>query len=110
MNLGSSDYIMISDNSVEKLVDQAAALVAAAKRAGADQADAVVMRARAVSVSVRLGKIEGTDRLKAMISLCAFSWDVALQVFRPMLAPTPTALPSEPSQWRVLRRKIPMNN
>lgn len=73
MNLGSSDYIMISDNSVEKLVDQAAALVAAAKRAGADQADAVVMRARAVSVSVRLGKIEGTESSE--------SDDFALRVF-----------------------------
>lgn len=31
MRLGNSDYIMISDNSAEKLVDRAAALVAAAK-------------------------------------------------------------------------------
>lgn len=59
--LGNSDYIMISDNSAEKLVDRAAVLVAAARRAGADHADAVVMRARSVSVSVRLGKVEGTE-------------------------------------------------
>ncbi|MBC8718354.1 TldD/PmbA family protein [Ochrobactrum sp. Marseille-Q0166] len=52
---------MISDNSSGKLVDRAAQLVAAAKRAGADHADAVVIRARSVSVSVRLGKVEGTD-------------------------------------------------
>ncbi|MBO1041745.1 TldD/PmbA family protein [Brucella pituitosa] len=52
---------MISDNSSEKLVDRAAQLVAAAKRAGADHADAVVIRARSVSVSVRLGKVEGTE-------------------------------------------------
>ncbi|MEJ5087436.1 TldD/PmbA family protein [Brucella pseudogrignonensis] len=52
---------MISDNSPGKLVDRAAQLVAAAKRAGADHADAVVIRARSVSVSVRLGKVEGTE-------------------------------------------------
>lgn len=52
---------MISDNSSGKLVDRAAQLVAAAKRAGADHADAVVIRARSVSVSVRLGKVEGTE-------------------------------------------------
>ena len=73
MNLGNSDYIMISDNSAEKLVDRAAVLVAAAKRAGADQADAVVMRARSVSVSVRLGKVEGTESSE--------SDDFALRVF-----------------------------
>ncbi|NKC51581.1 TldD/PmbA family protein [Ochrobactrum cytisi] len=64
---------MISDNSAEKLVDRAAALVAAAKRAGADYADAVVMRARSVSVSVRLGKVEGTESSE--------SDDFALRVF-----------------------------
>ncbi len=73
MNLGNSDYIMISDNSAEKIVDRAAVLVAAAKRAGADQADAVVMRARSVSVSVRLGKVEGTESSE--------SDDFALRVF-----------------------------
>ncbi len=52
---------MISDNSPGKLVDRATQLVAAAKRAGADHADAVVIRARSVSVSVRLGKVEGTE-------------------------------------------------
>ena len=52
---------MISDNSSGKLVDRAAQLVAAAKRAGADHADAVVIRVRSVSVSVRLGKVEGTE-------------------------------------------------
>ncbi|MCL7999618.1 TldD/PmbA family protein [Brucella sp. 21LCYQ03] len=52
---------MISDSSSGKLVDRAAQLVAAAKRAGADHADAVVIRARSVSVSVRLGKVEGTE-------------------------------------------------
>ncbi|MFD1199854.1 TldD/PmbA family protein [Brucella gallinifaecis] len=52
---------MISDNSSGKLVDRAAQLVAAAKHAGADHADAVVIRARSVSVSVRLGKVEGTE-------------------------------------------------
>ncbi len=43
------------------LIDRAASLVEAAKRAGADAADAVVVRSRSKSVSVRLGKVEGTD-------------------------------------------------
>lgn len=44
-----------------ELVDKAAALVEAAKRAGADAADAVVVRAKSTSVTVRLGKVEGTE-------------------------------------------------
>ncbi|MGU3398891.1 TldD/PmbA family protein [Brucellaceae bacterium D45D] len=64
---------MISDNSAEKLIDRAAQLVEAAKRAGADHADAVVTRSRAVSVSVRLGKVEGTESSE--------SDDFALRVF-----------------------------
>jgi len=52
---------MISVNSPGNFVDRAAQLVAAAKRAGADHADAVVIRARSVSLSVRLGKVEGTE-------------------------------------------------
>ncbi|MBV2143334.1 TldD/PmbA family protein [Falsochrobactrum sp. TDYN1] len=64
---------MISESSASKLVDYAATLVAAARRAGADQADAVVIRARALSVSVRLGKVEGTESSE--------SDDFALRVF-----------------------------
>ena len=45
----------------QNLIDRAASLVEAAKRAGADAADAVVVRSRSKSVSVRLGKVEGTD-------------------------------------------------
>jgi PmbA protein len=45
----------------QSLIDRAASLVEAAKRAGADAADAVVVRSRSKSVSVRLGKVEGTD-------------------------------------------------
>ena len=50
-------------NSVDasRLVDRVAALVEAAKRAGADAADAVAVRGRSTSVSVRLGKVE-SDR------------------------------------------------
>lgn len=55
------------------LVDRVAQLVEAAKRAGADAADAVVMRSRSSSVSVRLGKIEGTES--------AESDDMSLRVF-----------------------------
>jgi PmbA protein len=44
------------------LTDRAARLVEAAKRAGADAADAVCVRGISMSVEVRLGKIEETGR------------------------------------------------
>ena len=44
------------------LTDRAARLVEAAKRAGADAADAVCVRGISLSVEVRLGKIEETGR------------------------------------------------
>jgi len=44
-----------------KLTDTVAALVEAARRAGADAADAVAVRGRSSSVSVRLGKVESTE-------------------------------------------------
>ena len=42
-------------------IDKASALVEAARKAGADSADAVIIRSRSVSVSVRLGKVEATE-------------------------------------------------
>ncbi|MCZ2328104.1 TldD/PmbA family protein [Bartonella sp. F02] len=42
-------------------IDKAASLVEAAKRSGADAADAVIIRSHSVSVSVRLGKVESTE-------------------------------------------------
>ena len=56
-----------------KLKEQVAALVDAAKKAGADAADAVAARSRWSGVSVRLGKIEGTEASE--------SDDVSLRVF-----------------------------
>ncbi len=44
-----------------KLTDRVAALVDAARKAGADAADAVVMRGRSTTVSVRLGKVEDIE-------------------------------------------------
>jgi PmbA protein len=44
-----------------RLTDRVAALVEAAKAAGADAADAVAVTGRSKSVSVRLGKVEGTE-------------------------------------------------
>ena len=44
------------------LTEKAAQLVAAAKRAGADAADAVCVRGVSLSVEVRLGKVEETGR------------------------------------------------
>ena len=64
---------MNSDSSSVKLLDKAAQLVEAARRAGADGADAVVTRARSLSVTARLGKIEGTESSE--------SDDFALRVF-----------------------------
>ncbi|QKV19207.1 TldD/PmbA family protein [Oricola thermophila] len=48
-------------DQTQSLIDRAASLVEAARRAGADAADAVVVRSRSKSVSVRLGKVESTD-------------------------------------------------
>ena len=44
------------------LLDRAAGLIEAAKRAGADAADAVSFRGVSLSVDVRLGKVEETNR------------------------------------------------
>jgi PmbA protein len=62
-------------NSVDasKLVDRVAALVEAASRAGADAADAIAVRGRSNSVSVRLGKVEATESSEGD--------DIALRVF-----------------------------
>jgi len=57
----------------QKLVDRVAALVEAAKKSGADAADAVAIRSRSAGVSVRLGKVENTES--------AESEDVSLRVF-----------------------------
>ena len=56
-----------------RLVDRVAALVEAAKKAGADAADAVAVRGRSSSVSVRLGKVEATESSE--------SDDISLRVF-----------------------------
>ncbi len=56
-----------------RLTDRVTALVEAAKKAGADAADAVAMRGRSTSVSVRLGKVEGTESSE--------SEDMSLRVF-----------------------------
>ncbi len=47
------------------LIDRAAELVDAARRAGADASDAVVVRQGSTSVQVRNGKVEGTDASEA---------------------------------------------
>ncbi|MBB4104269.1 TldD/PmbA family protein [Allorhizobium borbori] len=43
------------------LADRAGELVDLARKAGADRADAVIVRSRSTGVSVRLGKVEGTE-------------------------------------------------
>ncbi|HEY6631865.1 MAG TPA: TldD/PmbA family protein [Rhizobiaceae bacterium] len=56
-----------------RLTDRVASLVEAAKKAGADAADAVAVRGRSTSVSVRLGKVESTNASEGD--------DVSLRVF-----------------------------
>lgn len=53
--------IMSSQIDSVSLLSRAEELVALALKAGADSADAVVVRSRSTSVSVRLGKVEQTD-------------------------------------------------
>ncbi|AXV17199.1 modulator protein [Neorhizobium sp. SOG26] len=64
---------MTSEIDSAALLSRASELVDLAKAAGADQADAVVVRSRSRSVSVRLGKVEGTEASE--------SDDFALRVF-----------------------------
>lgn len=52
---------MNAETSARKLAEQARLLVDAARKAGADKADAVVVRSRSSSVTVRLGKVEATQ-------------------------------------------------
>jgi PmbA protein len=56
-----------------KLIDRVAALVDAARKAGADAADAVAVRGRSSGVTVRLGKVEHTESSEGD--------DVSLRVF-----------------------------
>lgn len=56
-----------------KLTDRVSVLVEAARKAGADAADAVAILGRSTGVSVRLGKVEGTESSE--------SEDVSLRVF-----------------------------
>lgn len=46
---------------MQNQINKASALVEAAQRAGADAADVVLMNARSVNISVRLGKVEETE-------------------------------------------------
>lgn len=62
---------MSSENNA--LLERAAELIDLAKAAGADAADAVVVRSRSQSVSVRLGKVEDTESSESDdFSLCVF--------------------------------------
>jgi PmbA protein len=47
--------------NTDKLTDLVGSLVEAARRAGADEADAVAVRGRSTGVTVRLGKVESTE-------------------------------------------------
>lgn len=64
---------MSAEIDSEDLLSRASQLIDLAIKAGADKADAVVVRSRSRSVSVRLGKVEGTESSE--------SDDFALRVF-----------------------------
>jgi PmbA protein len=64
---------MTTEIDSASLLARAGELIDLARAAGADQADAVVVRSRSRSVSVRLGKVEGTEASE--------SDDFALRVF-----------------------------
>lgn len=70
---GIQDHFMTASLDTKKLTDQVAALVEAAKKAGANEADAVAVRSRSAGVSVRLGKVESTEASE--------SDDISLRVF-----------------------------
>ncbi len=74
-----------------QLQDRVASLVEASRKAGADNADAVAIRSRSVSVSARLGKVEATDLSE--------SDDVSLRVFvGQRVASVSASAGSDPSQ------------
>lgn len=60
-NMTQSKDLMSTDTLEKDLLDRAEQLIVAAKKAGAEAADAVVVRGRSKSVSVRLGKVENTQ-------------------------------------------------
>ncbi|KAA0699647.1 TldD/PmbA family protein [Neorhizobium sp. P12A] len=64
---------MSSEIDSAQLLSRASQLIDLARKAGADAADAVVVRSRSQSVSVRLGKVESTESSE--------SDDFALRVF-----------------------------
>ncbi|MDP3896938.1 MAG: DNA gyrase modulator, partial [Mesorhizobium sp.] len=64
---------MTDSLDAEKLTTRVAALVEAARKAGADAADAIAVRSRSTGVSVRLGKVESTEASE--------SDDISLRVF-----------------------------
>ncbi|OPB29051.1 TldD/PmbA family protein [Bartonella sp. WD12.1] len=51
--------------TVEEQIDKAVSLIEAAKRSGADAADAVIVHSHSVRVSVHLGKVESTEASKS---------------------------------------------
>jgi len=77
--------------ATQKLIDKANALVEAAKKFGADAADAVVVRSRSTSVSVRLGKMETTQ--------AAESDDFTLRVFKGKQIATVSANMGSDTNW-----------
>lgn len=78
--------LMSSEIDSSKLLDRASELVDLARAAGADEADAVVVRSRSQSVGVRLGKVESTESSESDNFPCASSSAAGWQAFRPIRA------------------------
>jgi PmbA protein len=74
----------------QALVDRVVALVEAARKAGADAADAVAVVSRSTGVSVRLGKVEATEM--------AESDDISLRVFVGQRVASVSATPAMPAK------------
>ncbi len=82
---------MSDRDEMSGLADQVARLVEAAIRAGADAADAVISRSRSASVSVRLGKVEGTEASDSdSVSLRVFVGKRVASVAAPAASPAET--------------------
>ncbi len=92
-----------------RLTDQVAALVEAAKKAGADAADAVAVRGRSTSVSVRLGKVESTECFRRRRRFAAgLRRQARRQRVGDRLPPIRRRSPSARSRWRRFRPRIPI--
>ena len=106
MSPGILEMTSLLDQSA--LLDHAERLVAAARRAGADGADAVAVRSMSLSVDVREGAVEESERSESpTMSACASSSAGARRWSRPTTSTRMSrSSPSAPSPWPRSRPRI----